>query len=382
MAADHCDVAVAGGGLVGLSVAYELACRGAAVTVVDAGFPGRATDAGAGILSPDTMWADDAAWAHLVHAAAAHYPELLARLRDDGADTDAAAYARCGLLSLSLRPSEDEWFGPFAQRITAGPDAPVREVSADEAAELFPPLGEVHRALYCAGAARVDGRGLAAALRCACEARGVHWVHGTVCGVRGSSAGEAGGGRGVQAVRVEGADDLACGALVVAGGAWTAAMGEWLGCALPVGPTKGQIVHLGVEGDSGSWPIIQPLMTHYLVPWPDGRIACGGTFETDAGFSTTATAAGLLELLRECLSVAPGLAGAQYLQTRVGLRPTSADGQPVVGRLPDWQNAWVATGHGANGLLLGPHSGLLVADALRGAAGAELPSELHPGRFA
>jgi D-amino-acid dehydrogenase len=54
---DHCDVAVVGGGLVGLSLAYELACRGASVIVIDAGFAGRATDAGAGILSPDTQHA-------------------------------------------------------------------------------------------------------------------------------------------------------------------------------------------------------------------------------------------------------------------------------------------------------------------------------------
>ena len=47
-------MAVVGAGLVGLSLAYELACLGASVTVVDAGHPGRATDAGAGILSPAT----------------------------------------------------------------------------------------------------------------------------------------------------------------------------------------------------------------------------------------------------------------------------------------------------------------------------------------
>ena len=85
-------------------------------------------------------------------------------------------------------------------------------------------------------------------------------------------------------------------------------MGEWLGCPLPVGPTKGQIVHLGVDETSGEWPIVQPLLSHYLVPWPGGRVACGGTFESGAGFSTTVTAAGLHELLRECLVVAPGLA--------------------------------------------------------------------------
>ncbi len=77
------------------------------------------------------------------------------------------------------------------------------------------------------------------------------------------------------------------------------------------------------------------------------------------------TAAGLHELLRECLTVAPGLEGAAYLETRVGLRPTSADDRAVVGPVPGWGNAWVATGHGANGLLQGPYSARVLAHAMR-----------------
>ena len=189
----------------------------------------------------------------------------------------------------------------------------------------------------------------------------------------------------MDAVEVEGHQNVACGAVAVAGGAWTAAVGEWLGTRLPVGPTKGQIVHLGVGAETGEWPIIQPLLTHYIVPWPGGRVACGGTFEATAGFSVSVTAAGLHELLRECLTVAPGLNGADYLETRVGLRPTSADDRAVVGRLPGWGNAWVATGHGANGLLQGPLSARGLAHAMAGvdppADEAPLPGTFDPGRF-
>jgi D-amino-acid dehydrogenase len=223
---------------------------------------------------------------------------------------------------------------------------------------------------------------MAAALRQAAAARGVAFVTGAAHGV------VAGGGgmRHVDAVEVEGHQNVACGAVAVAGGAWTAAMGEWLGARLPVGPTKGQIVHLGIGADTDQWPIVQPLLTHYLVPWPGGRVACGGTFEVGAGFSVSVTAAGLHELLRECLTVAPGLDGADYLETRVGLRPTSTDDHAVVGRLPGWGNAWVATGHGANGLLQGPFSARVLAHTMSGVAlPAEeepLPASFDPGRFA
>jgi len=370
-----CDVAVVGGGLVGLAVAYELASRDAAVTVIDAAHAGRATDAGAGILSPETTAVDDDVWFDLMQGAGRHYPELLQRLRSDGADTGPADYANCGLLSLGLREREDAWFGPFADLAQRRSGSVVTEIDPEVAVSHFPPLGTVHRALYNPAACRVDGRGMASALRQGALARGVQVLSGSVRGLTGSAG-------SVQHLQVDGSDDVVCGALVVAGGAWSATMGEWLSCALPITPTKGQIVHLAVAAETARWPIVQPLLTHYLVPWPDGRVACGGTFE-NAGYSSSVTAAGVHELLRECLAVAPGLAQAEYLETRVGLRPTSVDDRPVVGGLPGWRNAWVATGHGANGLLLGPFTAALLAARISGEPGddAALAADLGPARF-
>lgn len=401
-----CDVAIAGGGLVGLSAAYELATRGAQVTVIDAGYPGRATDAGAGILAPDTYAGDETYWREMARQAGEHYPLLLERLGADGISAEGSGYARCGLLSVGLRESEDTWFAPFADRVTRRSGGRVREITPAAASALFPPLGPVHRVLHSPAAARIDGRGMAAALRQASERRGVRFVPGVVSGVGAAGATGAAGSasaagasdaagaertapRLAQHVTINGAEDLQCGALVVAGGAWSAELGELLGCPLPITPTKGQIVHLGTTQESDGWPIVQPLLTHYLVPWPGGRVACGGTFEVGAGFSATVTAAGLHELLRECLVVAPGLADAEYLFTRVGLRPTSSDDRPVVGAVPGWGNVWAATGHGANGLLLGPYTAALLAAEIAPEPEGEtdetplpkVPEELDPGRF-
>jgi D-amino-acid dehydrogenase len=400
-----CDVAIAGGGLVGLSAAYELVTRGARVTVIDAGYPGRATDAGAGILAPDTHPAAETFWWEMARRAGEHYPLLLERLTADAISTEGSRYARCGLLSLGLRESEDSWFAPFADRVTRRSGGRVREITPAAASVLFPPLGPVHRVLHYPDAARIDGRGMAAALRQASQRRGVRFVTGAVSGVVAAGGGRRTAPRVAQRVAVSGHPDVRCGALLVAGGAWSAEMGQLLGCPLPITPTKGQIVHLGTTQESDGWPIVQPLLTHYLVPWPGGRVACGGTFEAGAGFSATVTAAGLHELLRECLAVAPGLADAEYLYTRVGLRPTSPDDRPVVGAVPGWGNVWVATGHGANGLLLGPYTAALLAAQLAveratppaggpagsaapiewtgmsGSALPDVPRELDPARF-
>ena len=170
--------------------------------------------------------------------------------------------------------------------------------------------------------------------------------------------------------------EVRCGAVAVAGGAWTAEIEGQLRTAVPVAPLKGQILHLVLPGaPTGEWPILQPLLGFYLVPWPGGRVACGGTMEPEAGFDARPTAAGVRDLARECLRTAPGLAGATFVEVRVGVRPAPTDGLAVLGRVPGWDNAYVATGHGTEGLLLGPYSAAVVA---RSMAGRRRPRGLRP----
>jgi D-amino-acid dehydrogenase len=135
-----------------------------------------------------------------------------------------------------------------------------------------------------------------------------------------------------------------------------------------------------VAAGTDRWPIVQPILNFYLVPWPGGRVACGGTFEPDAGFDVRPTAGGVRDLLRECVAMAPGLANATLAEIRVGLRPTTPDDRPLLGPMPDMANVHVCTGHGANGLLLGPYSAALVAAGLTGATPAD-PMPYGAGRF-
>ncbi len=354
------DVVVVGGGLIGTSVAYELACAGAEVTLVDASLAGRASDAGAGIVSPETFHDPDPEWFAFGVEAARHLDALVGRLADDGADPGDDAFSRCGSLVVALAEHEDPWFAEVLRLSTArAPES--AEVAVQEARAMFPPLGPLWRALYSPTARRVDGRRLAAAVAIAARRRGARFLPMEAVGFET---------HGERVTAVRGVHDVVpCAAVVLAGGAWSAGLARHLGAELPVSPTKGQIVHVVVPGtgggagspDSARWPIVQPVLNFYLVPWPGGRVACGGTFEPDAGFDTRPTAGAVRDLLRECVAIAPGLAGATFHEVRVGLRPTSADDRPLLGRLPGTANTHACTGHGANGLLLGPYSGALVA---------------------
>jgi len=371
------DVVVVGGGVVGASVAYHLARDGVRTLLVDRGDPGRATDAGAGILPAPGDADDPDAVARFQALAALYYPELIERLAAD--DAGATGYAVCGALSVALDDAEaahlERVRRALARRGAAGSHE-FRIVAAAEARELFPPLGDVRGGLFSAGAARVDGRRLAAALRRAGERHGLAIRAGDVEALREE-------GDAVRGVVVAG-ETVPAGHVVLAAGAWSGVLGERLGVRIPVGPMRGQIAHLELPGaDTAAWPIASGLASeHYLVAWPDGRVVAGATRETGAGFEARSSAEGVMEVLGEALRVAPGLGRASLREVRVGLRPASADGLPILGPVPEVDGLLLATGHGPIGLQLGPYSGRLVAEIVtRGAPGTDI-SALGIERFA
>jgi D-amino-acid dehydrogenase len=146
------DAVVVGGGLLGTATAYHLVGAGARTLLVDRMDSGRATDAGAGIISAETNSRDSEVWFTLAVAAVEYYPAFIDRLRgEQGADT---GYARCGQLVVAV--SDDE-IAPFErarglvfdrQRRRGRPSPQdLHEVSAAEARELFPALAPVRGAI-------------------------------------------------------------------------------------------------------------------------------------------------------------------------------------------------------------------------------------------
>lgn len=370
------DVLVIGGGIVGASAAYRLARRGIAVTLVDRADVGQATAAGAGIIAPGTTYKSPAAFYPLAFEAVAYYRELLAHLAEDGETT--TGYETAGLLHVATTEDEaarlPDLLRLMEERRAAGVKniGAVAQIEAQEARALFPALGPIVSAIYAPEAARVDGRLLRDALRRAAQRHGARLLTGAAEVTRQ--------GAQVQA-RVDG-QPVAAGAIILAGGAWSGTFGEALGLRLPVVPQRGQILHLELpDVETGRWPIVVGFHSHYLLTFPRHRVVAGATREDGAGFDARLTAGGVHEVLSEALRVAPGLAGATLAELRVGLRPASPDGLPILGHAPGFEQVWLATGHGPSGLQLGPYSGAVVADLLLGAAPAVDLTPFAPERF-
>ncbi|WP_370026000.1 NAD(P)/FAD-dependent oxidoreductase [Planotetraspora sp. GP83] len=335
---------VIGSGIVGASAAYHLSLRGVAVTVVDGADTGQATGAGAGIICPwvDHEGADD--WYRLALEGARYYAPLLELLGADGEHD--VSHARVGALLVADDPAE---LAPvetlLKSRRAAAPDmgtiSPV-----DRPADLFPPLRPDVAALHLDGPSRVDGRVVRDALLRAAVRHGTRVVSGT------AALTPAGG------LLVDGSP-LAADVVVVAAGAWTGELCRPLGLEVPVVPRRGQIAHAELAGaETAGWPIVLPRRGPYLLGFPGSRVVLGATVE-DAGFDARVTAGGLGEVLATGVALAPGLASAALVETRVGFRPVTADGLPLIGHLAD--RVVVATGLSAYGLTAGPYTGLIAA---------------------
>jgi glycine oxidase len=99
----------------------------------------------------------------------------------------------------------------------------------------------------------------------------------------------------------------------------------------------------------------------FLIPKPDGTIYVGSTVE-HVGFDTNLTVEGIAALLTGVMQIAPELQNAPIVKMWTGLRPWSADGYPILGLAPGWENVTVATGHGAIGFEASAVTGKVIAE--------------------
>ncbi|MBW3540272.1 MAG: glycine oxidase ThiO [Planctomycetes bacterium] len=339
------DVAVIGGGVIGLTLAYELSKAGAAVVVLEQGrLGGEASWAGAGILPPGNPRTAADPEALLRGYSHRLWPELSAELRertriDNGfrisGGIDVFREADAARLGDELRLWQSE-------------DVPVESLGAEELRRLEPALADdFSRGLRLPTMAQVRNPRHLKALASACAELGVRLLEGQqVLGF------ERRGGR-IAAARTP-SGPVAAGQFCVTAGAWSRQVLEPLGAALRVEPVRGQIVLLSAQ----PLPFRHVINDgpRYLVPRPDGRILVGST-EEHAGFEKRNTAAAIAGLIEFAVGVVPALAEAAVERTWCGLRPGSADGLPYLGRVPDTENLFVAAGHFRSGLQMSPATG-------------------------
>jgi glycine oxidase len=360
------EAVVVGGGVVGLSLAYELARRGREVLVLDRDdVAGVATRAAAGMLAP-TSEADlsERPLVDLELDSLRRYPEFVAGL--ERLTGESCGYRTDGTLWVALNRDQD---GDL-ERLSVMQRAkglPARRLSAAEALTREPHLsGRIVAGLLAEGDHQIDPRALAGALRSAIARLGGQVVAG--CRVdriehAGNEVVAVSGAVGDHALRVR------CPVAALTGGVWS----EDVDAPLPplgLRPVKGQLVRLtGPE-------VIRHVVRSpdvYLVPRRGGELLVGATME-EQGLDARPMAGAVLDLLREAWRLLPGVYDLAVSELSVGFRPALRDHLPVIGPATT-RGLYVATGHFRNGVLLAPATAHYLAEWI---VGGEPPAALAP----
>lgn len=367
------EIVVVGSGIIGLGVAYELARRGARVTVLDARAAGLgASQASAGVLAPFIEAPAPGALRDLSVESLELYDEFVARVTAD-ARMD-VEYRHTGTIDVALDTHEADTLKAVAGALeTLGVRTEWREGA--DIFRLAPAVSPAAvAALFIPGHAFVSAPGLVHALVHAAEAHGVTQRGGTRVtkitrhGDRLSVHTEAGADTGVIT-----ADNV-----VIAAGSWSGQIDTGDAPAVPVRPVRGQLLHLAWTAT----PFEHVLWGArcYMVPWQDGTVLVGATVE-EVGFAEDVTVKGVHTLLTAASELVPDTMSARFKEARVGLRPASSDTVPVIGPSPEMPGLFYATGHYRNGILLAPLTAMMLADGILEGRWHRLLDATSPARF-
>ncbi|MCO6456305.1 MAG: glycine oxidase ThiO [Pirellulaceae bacterium] len=359
MTAEH-DCLILGGGVIGLSLAWDLACHGHRVRVIDQGPLGReASWAGAGMLPPAHRGGSAHPLAQLQALSCELHPQWAERLRaETGIDT---GYRRCGAIYLARSTGEAASLAAHALQL-GDEQIAVQQLTAQRLAELEPALaalcerGEIRAAIRLPEEAQLRNPRHLRALAEACRRRGVELLERCT-----AERLEVDGSRVRQAVTSRG--PLTARTCCLASGAWTGRLLAQLGLPCGILPVRGQMIQLRCPA-----PPFRHILNEgprYLVPRDDGVVLAGST-EEEVGFDKSTTAEAIADLRRLAGELVPALRELPVERSWAGLRPGSFDGFPYLGKVPGLDNAFVAAGHFRGGLNLSPATAVVMSRLIRG----------------
>jgi glycine oxidase len=354
------DVAIIGGGIIGSSIAFELAVEKLDVVLLDREEPGRgASWAAAGMLSPGPDSAEALPLVPLAKESLQLYPQFIGRIEE--ASEPFMHFASNGALQIFSGPlaeiDRDKMVSDF-QRL----GIEIESVSLETARKLESSINpSAQAAAWLPRESTVDPRSLMDSILAALRRRNVEIRAG--CSVTSISH-QGASCTGVTA----GGEEVKAKFVIVAAGCHSASLpgknvvvNDWLSRYAPTRPVRGQMLalhsneirlHRVLRSDRG-----------YLVPRHEGRIVAGSTLE-DVGFDKGLTAGGIRKILDAAIELAPKIADAQIVETWAGLRPGSPDNLPIIGPT-DIEGLFIATGHYRNGILLAPVTAKIVRDWVR-----------------
>jgi glycine oxidase len=347
----HCvvDVAIAGGGIIGLSLGLELRRRGLSVTVIDRQQAMSSASWAAGGMLAVHDPQNPAELMPLCERSWELYPGYLERV-------EALSGKKVPLRTRRAMQfvAADHWVENGTRNGAEG------LVTAQELEEFARGLDANGHIFEWIDEGSLDPNDLREALPAAFKAAGGTLLEETeMLGVESVT-----GGVVVRTTRKM----VSAGMFVNCRGAWA---GDGTG-DLPVVPVKGQMANLRCAPERLRCVVRAPGI--YLVPRGDGRVTIGATIE-HVGFDERVDEVSIRRMAEAALSLLPEAKAPPEMDMWAGLRPGTPDGLPILGEA-ELEHCWHATGHYRDGILLAPVTGQVMAQAMLG-EGTDVPLEAY-----
>src|SRR6267378_5031403 len=380
---DSADVVVVGSGAFGASVAYHLARRGARVAVLErAALASQTSPRAAGLTSQVR------ATPALTRLAQRAVTKLASFSEETG---QPLRFTQSGALKIARTERDAEQLVREVKR-AAAVGVPIEFISVAEARRRLPILGErgIVAVTWSPTDCNVEPSELPIGYCRAAEKLGAVLLPHT------PATGFAIGPRGVEGVRTPGGT-IATRVVVDAAGGWARLVATGLGGALPVVPTRHQLlITEPIPGVGPEFPIARVIDANVYVRHERGGLMLGG-YEADplqVDAATLPPAFDMADLpldievlwrlarsVREQFPIFqdPTIRVAQH---RGGLPTLTTDDRYLVGPLPGVAGAWVMSGCCVGGLTVSPALGEAIAEWIVDGAPALDCSDIAPARFA
>ncbi len=379
------DVVIIGAGAIGCSIAYHLGKRGMRATVVERESIGtRASGKAWGVISyPPSSLAQSQAHLSIESPAApdsetAHSDSSIA----DWHYLLSSSYERMSDLALEIteRGGIDVEYGESLNTLLfteadldqAGREARLAPylraggvetgwLDATQLREIFPSLSPEWQAGLTNPEGQVEPYKFTLGLAQAAEQLGASMKQGEAVGF------ETQGDR-ITGVKLASGDILSGDSFVIAAGPWSPPIASHTGVDIPMRMVMAECIRVELPGGLPFQTIVAG--DYWIIPKVNGEVILGpylGCMSPRETYDDSLNEELILKTVTECAAILPELSDAKLLEHRGDLLSMPADApseKPILGRLPQWRNGYVATHFGPLGISMSPAAGELMAEMI------------------
>jgi glycine oxidase len=381
----HCDVVIVGAGVIGSSIAYHLGKRGMRSTVVERESIGtRASGKAWAVISyPPTLIADEVNhhpidnavgvdlaempagdtvenWLYLFSSSYERMPDLALEISERG-DVDVEYGESPNTLLFTEAEIEKEGRDGLLAPYRRAGGIETGWLDAPQLRELFPSLASKWVAGITNPEGQVESYKYTLGLAQAAERLGARVK-------QGEAVGFATRGDRITGLKLATGDLLEADHFVIAAGPWSRRVASHLGVDLPMGLVMTECVRVEVPGGLPFQTLVAG--DHWIIPKVNGEVILSqyvGSISSRDDFDDSLTEELGLRTVSGCAEILPALEEAKLVEHRgdlLAMRASAPFQKPTLGRLPQWENGYLATHFAGEGIMMSPAAGELMAELI------------------